>query len=108
MQGRVTKKIQIANIYNETPAYLENVKTWVNAENAQVGKEHIRKVGNLFCSSSGVLYNHIDAKIVLRNSSWETASRTNTTSTRDDTVEAMADTLAIGRHHCLDERRARL
>jgi hypothetical protein len=54
MQGRVTKKIQIANIYNETPAYLENVKTWVNAENAQVGKEHIRKVGNLFCSSSGV------------------------------------------------------
>lgn len=44
MQGRVTKKIHVANIYNETPIYLENVKTWANAENAQVGKEHIKKV----------------------------------------------------------------
>jgi len=45
MQGRVTKKIHVANIYNQTPIYLENVKTWVNAENAQVGKDQIKKVG---------------------------------------------------------------
>jgi hypothetical protein len=52
MQGRVTKKIQIANIYNETPIFLENVKTWVNAEHTQIGKEHIKKVsrpGDLGC-----------------------------------------------------------
>jgi hypothetical protein len=47
MQGRVTKKIHVANIYNQTPIYLENVKTWVNAENAQTGKEHIKKVSRV-------------------------------------------------------------
>lgn len=44
MLGRVTKKVAVANIYNQTPAFLENVKTWVNAENTQAAKGNIQKV----------------------------------------------------------------
>ena len=86
MQGRVTKKIHIANIYNETPVYLENVKTWVNAENAQVGKEHIKKVSRRNPSGS------IAARVgdhAICNSSWAIALRTSTASTRGASTAVM-------------------